>query len=281
MKLARILLPIDGGADSKPVAETAFALAARFGAEVEGFYSRVPAREQLLIQDEAGAPMLLQSLIAEAEKRAEDAKKKAQQQFQSLATTHAEVRSRFLAAQGNISALVAQRAHFADLSVIATISSRDIDTPGVGIDVRNGAIFQSGRPVVVAPADPVSANVGDEVVIAWKDGVEASRAVAAAIPFIARAKTTRIISAGKSASEKESLNALEEYLSHYAKRIETATIGAGKRNVGQLLAEEAGKNPDTLLVMGAYSQWRWKEWIFGGVTDHMLHSTSVPVLMAH
>jgi nucleotide-binding universal stress UspA family protein len=281
MNLARILLPIDSGPDFAPVAETAFALAARFGAEVEGFYARVPAREQLIFQDEAGAPMQLQALIAEAEKKAEDAKKEAEADFQKLSKAHADVTARFLAREGNISALVAQRARTADLSVVATIGTNDASAPGFGIDIRDGAIFQSGRPVIVAPSADVSANIGDEVVIAWKDGVEASRAVAAAIPFIAKASKVRILAAGKRAEEKESLNALKDYLSHYAKTVEAVTLGADKRNIGEMLAEEAGKNKDALLVMGAYSQWRWKEWAFGGVTEYMLHSTTIPVLMAH
>jgi nucleotide-binding universal stress UspA family protein len=46
-----------------------------------------------------------------------------------------------------------------------------------------------------------------------------------------------------------------------------------------LLSEAAGEG--ALLVMGAYGRWRWQEWVFGGVTRHVLHHTPVPVLMAH
>lgn len=53
---------------------------------------------------------------------------------------------------------------------------------------------------------------------------------------------------------------------------------ADKRNVAQQLMEEASRNKNALLVMGAYSQWRWKEWAFGGVTEYVLHETTVPVL---
>lgn len=280
MTLGKLLLPITAGSDIKSSASTSFVLAARFGADVEAFYANDPPREQLIFQDEAGAPMQVQKLIAEAEKKAEAQKKNAEKEFKAVAKKHSGVTARFLAAEGAISALVAERARVADLSVIGTIPSRDNSLPDRDADIRDGAIFQSGRPVIVAPAGSASSKLGDEVVIGWKDGVEASRAVAAALPFIARAKTVRVISAGRSAS-KESLKALADYLSHYANSIETVVISTKKRNVAQQLMEEASKSENALLVMGAYSQWRWKEWAFGGVTDYILHETTVPVLMTH
>ena len=33
-----------------------------------------------------------------------------------------------------------------------------------------------------------------------------------------------------------------------------------------------------LLVMGAYGRWRWREWVFGGATEHVLRHTPVPNL---
>ena len=33
--------------------------------------------------------------------------------------------------------------------------------------------------------------------------------------------------------------------------------------------------------MGAFSHWRWRERLLGGVTDYMLREASIPVLMMH
>jgi nucleotide-binding universal stress UspA family protein len=33
--------------------------------------------------------------------------------------------------------------------------------------------------------------------------------------------------------------------------------------------------------MGAFGRWRWREWIFGGATLHVLRNTHVAVLMSH
>jgi nucleotide-binding universal stress UspA family protein len=44
---------------------------------------------------------------------------------------------------------------------------------------------------------------------------------------------------------------------------------------------EAAVGEDTLLVMGAYGHWRWREQVLGGTTQYVLHHTKVPVLMSH
>ncbi len=278
MQLAKILLPIHDRADIEPMATTAFALAARFGAEVEGLFPSIHPRDQFLIQDEAGAPFQLEALIREAEKQAREANKRAEKRFNEIAGSHAKVKSGFLAMEGVVAASVAQRARLADLTVVGAVHEDEAD---LWLDVRDGAIFQSGRPVVVAPAGNVSDDIGKTVVVAWKDGLEASRAVAAARPFIARAESVHIVSAGDDGSSEASLTEMQRYLSHYCDNVKTARVGKDKRNTAESLIEEAAKHSNVILVMGAYSQWRWKEWAFGGVTDYVLHSTPVPVLMAH
>jgi nucleotide-binding universal stress UspA family protein len=36
-----------------------------------------------------------------------------------------------------------------------------------------------------------------------------------------------------------------------------------------------------LLIKGAYTQSRLREWIFGGATRHIVANATLPVLMAH
>ena len=45
--------------------------------------------------------------------------------------------------------------------------------------------------------------------------------------------------------------------------------------------EKCAVQGPTLLVMGAYSHWRWQERVFGGVTEHVLRKARMPVLMSH
>jgi nucleotide-binding universal stress UspA family protein len=46
--------------------------------------------------------------------------------------------------------------------------------------------------------------------------------------------------------------------------------------------ESAYRDADAdLIVMGAYSRNRYRQLVFGGVTEHMLFKTDLPVLMLH
>ena len=72
---------------------------------------------------------------------------------------------------------------------------------------------------------------------------------------------------------------LQQYLANWdvkAERMRTKGRNAEKE------LEQAYRNAaGDLLVMGAYSRPRLRELIFGGVTEHMLFHTELPVLMLH
>jgi len=147
-------------------------------------------------------------------------------------------------------------------------------------DVRDGALFHSGRAVLVVPQAP-PADFGETVVVAWKDGVEAVRAVTAAAPFLAKAKRICLITVDEGDHEDKSLAAMADYLTLVGLTVELSKIVPKSDTVGEALLLKAASKPGALLVMGAYGHWRWREWAFGGVTQHVLRNATVPVLMAH
>src|SRR4029079_3465589 len=108
---------------------------------------------------------------------------------------------------------------------------------------------------------------GEPVVTAWKDSVEAVRAVAAAKPFLAKAERIELVSITET-GEDDSAAAMAEYLTKAGHRIVLLPLMAQSRDVGELLLE-ASIGPGHLLVMGSYGRWRWREWVFGGATEHV------------
>jgi nucleotide-binding universal stress UspA family protein len=54
-----------------------------------------------------------------------------------------------------------------------------------------------------------------------------------------------------------------------------------ERFIGEMLMDEAAKAKTDLVVMGSYSHSRLREFILGGVTQHMLEESTLPVLTAH
>jgi nucleotide-binding universal stress UspA family protein len=73
---------------------------------------------------------------------------------------------------------------------------------------------------------------------------------------------------------------MADYLTRGGLRVRLVHLASDAREVGEVLLEAAG-GEGVLLVMGAYGHWRWREWVFGGATRHVLRHTTVPVLMMH
>ncbi|GAB4232379.1 MAG: universal stress protein [Methyloligellaceae bacterium] len=225
--------------------------------------------------------MQYELLLEEVKKQLKSERDAARRLFEREAAHYPEIQSDFMGCDGNVSGIVAHRGRLSDLTVLSAI---DDDAPEQDFwsEVRDGAIFHSARPIVVTPREAdVPDTLGETVVIAWKDSVESARAIGAARPFIVRAKMVHVVTAGTDGADEESIKDLEDYLSLYNSDIEVHVVGRNKRNVAELLATQAAQYPDALMVMGAYSQWRWKEWAFGGVTEYMLREAPVPVLMMH
>ncbi|MGH6975571.1 MAG: hypothetical protein ACREED_00945, partial [Stellaceae bacterium] len=53
------------------------------------------------------------------------------------------------------------------------------------------ALFESGRPVLMAPKTP-TATVGERVLVAWNGSTETARTIAAAMPFLERASRVEV-----------------------------------------------------------------------------------------
>jgi len=274
MKLVRILLPIARHGTTEACSEAAFGLAGRFGAELEVLHP-CPAPEERLPYSTELSPLYFQELIDAGKKQVALEKRQAKKWFANAARNHPKVKATLLSVEGLAAPVVSLRAKVADLTVLPRIED------GEGLfwsSARDAALFHSGRPVLVMPKE-AGAAIGETVILAWKDSLEAVRAVAAAEPFLAKAKRIKLVSVTEDGQD-ESGAAMAEYLRKAGFRVEPVTLRAESREAGEILLEAAmGKG--VLLVMGAYGHWRWREWVFGGATHHILHHTNVPVLMVH
>jgi nucleotide-binding universal stress UspA family protein len=142
------------------------------------------------------------------------------------------------------------------------------------------ALFESGRPVLIVPPAPPG-TLGTTVVIAWNRSTETARTVALAMPLLAKAQ--RIIITDFEDWGVSGPSALD--LSHTLRRnglpVETRTVPNPHGHAGEAILSAAASLGCDLLVKGAYTQSRLRQFIFGGATSHILSQTTVPVLMAH
>ena len=173
-------------------------------------------------------------------------------------------------------------ARFCDL-LIAGLSN----TPAA-IGVGNHALARSLAvhapcPVLLVPAGPTVHALPQHVMLAWDNGMAASRAVRAALPFLRRAASVVAVCCQpqKYALEGEAPGtALAAYLACHGIEIEIITPASGGDAGSALLALAEQRSAD-LLVMGSFGHSRFREIVLGGVTETVLGAAVIPVLMAH
>lgn len=278
MPARKILLPIYERPDFDAIADAAFSLARRFDALVEGVYAYTAPADQVHLYYEDAGLAYDSVFLKEAERISEDRLNAAKQTFAKLAKSHGGVETSFVSSDGGVTNGVAARGRIADVAVVGMAAEAD---PYPWEEVRDAALFHTGGPALVMPDQPISESFGQTIVVGWKNGREAARALQAAKPFMQMAEKIVIVSAGEDAVTRDELKDVEAYVSLSHANVTSKRVGGGQPDAAVLLLNEAGKEENVLLVMGAYSHWRWTESVFGGVTDHVLKNTQVPVLMAH
>jgi nucleotide-binding universal stress UspA family protein len=278
MAIKRILLPFCDNGDVKAVAEAAFHLGHLLSAQVRGLLARRPYSFLPTLGEPLSPEMI--ELLAEHEQRSKaESFRRAQVMFQDLEARFPHVDTQWNAADGSIRDLVGHSAKLADISLLG--SGPQFEENGWE-EIREAALLGSGRPILLVPSTGIETASFERVVIAWKESIEAARAIGAADPFLMLAKEVYLVSVGENAEEASaSLQQVESYLQlHFAELRSEVTVPPDK-NTGEILISTCEARGHALLVMGAYSHWRWQERVFGGVTDYVLREARTPVLMAH
>lgn len=280
MLVNRILLPFHAKSPSatEHVVTSAFGLARRFGAEVEGLFPQASLTTALPYATEATPPAMLQEMMERARSVHADLAARAKAVFDGWAMANLDVPSHFYTADGVTSDVVGSRARLADVTVVARTND---DHAQFWEDVREGALFSSGRPVLLVPAGGGNGpTMGDTVVIGYQDTVEVSRAVSEARVYATKAKKVLLVSIGRGEGTRRRMEELRGVLARTHSGVETRSV-AERGGIANTLIEVAAGEAGPMLVIGAYSHWRWRERVFGGVTEELLKDNRVPVLMVH
>ncbi|MCG8354485.1 MAG: universal stress protein [Kiloniellales bacterium] len=282
-----LLAVIDGGADSESVVSTALRIGQRFGSHVQILHPRPHVAPAVPIVAEgfaAGAvTRTVDAIEAAAEERAAAARAVYQKLCVAAGLPLVESGSRkagfavgFEEVTGDAEATVIRYGRLADLIVL----SRPDDTKrGLPLGIMEAALFETGRPIVVAPAEPREI-VAEIVAIGWNDTRESARALGAAMPFLLKAEGIHILSVHDAGCEADPV-AVERYLSRQGLSAVSRTLEPDYRPIGEQLLDEAKASNADLLVMGGYGHSRLREMVLGGATRTVIGQATIPVLMAH
>lgn len=142
------------------------------------------------------------------------------------------------------------------------------------------ALFESGRPVLMAPKTP-TATLGERVLVAWNGSTETARTVAAAMPFLQRAARVEVVSVASAFVPGPTGEELVRNFKAHGITAVSRHIAVGNKPAGEIFLDEARGMQADLLVKGAYTQSRLRQMIFGGATRHVILNAGIPVLLAH
>jgi nucleotide-binding universal stress UspA family protein len=129
--------------------------------------------------------------------------------------------------------------------------------------VVEGALFESGRPVLIAPSGTTPTLTPKHVLLAWDSSVEAARAAREAMDMLIRADDVHVT-----------------LVDRHGVKVIVDRLPSGGNPVADVLNQHAVDIAADLMVMGGYGHSRLRERVFGGVTKSMIDAPKFPILMA-
>lgn len=176
---------------------------------------------------------------------------------------------------GTAGQALAAEARTADLFV----ATRPYGDPADEVHMEVSVLFGSGRACLFVPPKGVAPKNFGTILVAWNGSREAARAIAEAMPLLKAATQVVVASIGEE-SEVEFGGDIARHLSRHGIAAVIGTVKASMEGPGDALLGEARRIGADLLVMGGYGHSRFREWILGGATRHVLASAEIPVFMA-
>ncbi len=297
-----ILLPLESGDGQQAMLETAWLAATVFDSTIQGLYIR-RALPGVVVADIGGyaaaAPDLVESFEAEDRERGASARRSFEEFLRGKGVALGEAppdagpastgpASTGPTGEDRPSATWAEEIPPGDAAV--GMYARLFDLTVVGRPVQGAStpaastletvLFDSGRPILIAPPNPPK-TLGGTAVVSWNASTETARAVAFAMPLLRRAERVVVLAVegvmvpGPTAAEAA------RHLQMNGIAAETREAATSGRGGGEAILAEAAALGADLLVKGAYTNSRLRQMIFGGATSKILAEAEIPVFMAH
>jgi nucleotide-binding universal stress UspA family protein len=283
-----ILVPASGNPSDAATFAAALAVARPFGAHIEVLHAHYdPTGAAVAMATDGGSGALTAGLIEQLDNDARGREATAREAFARFARQAAlpdpgappsgagGVTAEFRAEVGEEPRLLARFGMTADLIVVA----RTPDEDAVGRTTLEAVLLETGRPLLIPAAAPMPAAI-ERVAIAWKPTQHTARAVALAMPFIARAREVIVLTVAERPDEHEMTDRLVQGFGWHGLAARATGLQTGAEGAAATLLA-AAKDCADLLVMGGYGHTRIREWVFGGFTQQVLADAPMPVLMAH
>jgi nucleotide-binding universal stress UspA family protein len=286
--LRTILIAVRGDGKGEGVLDHALAVARRFNAHISVVHCR-PRPEDMLPGGVFVPTSFRQQIATFATTMADDEEGRVKALFEDYCSRHDLVivenigaapedrpSASWSEAIGKQAAVVAIRGRLADLIAVAQPDPK-LD---LGRNTLEAALLETGRLVLLCPPASV-ASIGRHVAIGWDGQPEAARAVAAAMSILGAADQITVLAAQTGGRVELGPEDLRAYLARHDARAEVRTFRSRATEVAEGLLAAAKEAGADVLLIGAYGHSRRRELLMGGVTQHIIEHTDLPVLMSH
>lgn len=278
-----ILLPFNDDDVAKTAFETAYLVATRFGSYIEGLFILRPP--QIIAGEGVTLPGDYVARVTEDARKLASAGRECFSQVMSehnielhdVTFSTEGVSAGWNELEGLEGEIVGDYGRLFDLIVIGRSAQHASANWNV---MCESALFDSGRPVLVAPNQAPS-RLGDKIVIAWNGSTETARTIALGMPFLVGASTVLVLTVEGGSVLGPDGEQIANHLCRNGIQATAKTAEQNGRSIGEAILEEANAFGADLLLKGAYTQSRLRQMIFGGATRHILSAAAIPVLMAH
>ena len=172
---------------------------------------------------------------------------------------------------------VAEYARLFDLSIIARPDDE------VAVEWKStieALLFESGRPILLV-GDEVPSVVGDRVVVAWNGSVEAARSVAMSEALLLNSSEVVVVTVAGATVPGPSAKQVVAQMCARNIPARAETIERGEATVGGAFLDYVEDFDADLLIKSAFTQSRFRQWVFGGATKEIIATASIPVFMCH
>jgi nucleotide-binding universal stress UspA family protein len=288
--IRKILVPVRGDGKGDNVLAHAAALAHRYGAHIEVVHCR-PRPEDLMPYGIPIPEFLKGQLLKQSYEVADQEEAGLRRELEVLADrlkldpSDASIGKAatvsFVEERGRQVEVIKRRGRLADLIAVAK-PDRDRN---LGFNTLKAALFNSGRPVLMCPPRAAAPSVAPEalgarVALAWNGSAEAARALSQCMGILRQADAVWVLSNGEDAGPGTAAEDLAGYLRLHGISATVERFEADRRVGRQLLSASAALGAD-MLLMGAYGDSHERETVFGGNTQTVVDTATMPVLFNH
>ena len=288
MTFRAVLTVLRGGKADAPCLEAAYRMARPFDGHIDALHVRTDPQRYLDFTGDGMTGDTYAQLIDSLEQEIAENARKARASFDAwLAEVGAKlvdgpgpsdrVTASWHEQTGGEERIVGERGRLYDL---VDLASGAVEDGSERLNTIETAIFDTGRPLLLVSAACRLTGL-DRIAVLWNGSAQAARAVEAALPVLRHADAVDVMWVEEDVADDAIQTGVIEYLAWHDIAASAKRLTPDRRFIGEMLLDEATADGANLLVMGGYSHSRLREFILGGVTQHMLENGTLPVFVAH